>query len=462
MSRKVKRFKRILIANRGEIALRVVEACRELGIQSVAVFSEPDRSLPHVQLADVAFCIGPASAGESYLDIPVLMSVAELSGTDAVHPGYGFLAEDPHFVEICEESGLVFIGPSHRTMVEAGDKLIAKRKVAKAEVPVIPGSEGVVRTEDELLEVTNELGYPLIIKATASGGGRGMRVVQQEDQIRLFQAFHAVRREAEAGFGTSDVYVERYIPNPKHIEVQILADRAGNVIHWGERDCSIQRRHQKLIEEAPAPGLNAATRNRIHQAAIQAAKALDYQNVGTVEFIVAGDVLYFLEINARIQVEHPISEMITDRDLIKEQIRLAEGEKLGYSQQEVQFRGHAIECRINAEDPYDGFRPSSGRIRLKQLPGGSGVRIDTHLFDGLEITPHYDSMLAKLIVYGQDRTEARIKMIGALERFDVDGVKTTRDLCRETITHPTFVAGKADTGFLTSEILEVHPSRQTT
>ncbi|MCI2430122.1 acetyl-CoA carboxylase biotin carboxylase subunit [Candidatus Acetothermia bacterium] len=438
-------FKKILIANRGEIALRMIEAARELGIQTVAIFSEADRGALHARLADEAYCIGPSPARDSYLKIAAVMSVAEITQAEAIHPGYGFLAEDPHFVEVCEESKIVFIGPRYETMVQAGNKLAAKEAVKAVGVPVVPGAEAL-QSDDDVLSAARQIGYPLLFKAAAGGGGRGMRMVQNESE--LLEKFHAARREAEAAFGDPTVYLERYLPHARHVEVQILGDPYGNVLHWGERECSIQRRYQKLIEESPSPALGGELREALWDAAVRAAKALDYQNAGTVEFLVSGDEFYFIEINARIQVEHPISEIRVGKNLIKEQIRIAAGERLGYSQRDIEFQGHAIECRLNAEDPAKNFAPSPGTVKIRSLPGGHGVRLDTALYDGLEITPHYDSLVAKLIAHGQTRPEALLKMLNALRRFEIEGIKTTRDLYSEILTHPNFVAGDFDTQFL--------------
>ena len=438
-------FKKILVANRGEIAVRVIEAAHELGISTVAIFSEADRGALHTRLADEAYCIGPAPAQQSYLKIAAVMSAAEVAHADAIHPGYGFLAEDPHFVEVCEMSKIVFIGPRYETMVQAGDKLRAKSAVRAAGVPVVPGSEAL-KTEEDLRRAVEQLGYPVLLKASAGGGGRGMRIVSDESE--LVEKFRAAQREAEAAFGDSTVYIEKYLPHARHVEVQILADQYGKIVHWGERECSIQRRYQKLIEESPSPALGEEMREALWDAAVRAARALDYQNAGTVEFLVSGDAFYFIEINARIQVEHPLSEVRVGKNLIKEQIRIAAGERLGYSQRDIKLQGHAIECRLNAEDPKRNFAPSPGMIKIKALPGGHGVRLDTALYDGLVMTPYYDSLLAKLIVHGQTRHEAIVKMINALKRFEIAGVETTRDLCVEIISSAEFLAGEFDTQFL--------------
>ena len=438
-------FKKILVANRGEIAVRIIEAAHELGVLTVAIFSEADRQSLHVRLADEAYCIGPAPAQHSYLKIAAVMSVAEVTRADAVHPGYGFLAEDPHFVEVCEASHVTFIGPRYETVRQAGDKLRAKDAVRAAGVPVVPGSEAL-KSEADLRRAVEQIGYPVLLKASAGGGGRGMRIISHESE--LLEKFRAAQREAEAAFGDPTLYIERYLPNARHVEVQILADNYGNIVHWGERECSIQRRYQKLIEESPAPALSAQMRQALWDAAIRAAHALDYQNAGTVEFLVSGEEFYFIEINARVQVEHPVSEVRVGKNLVKEQIRIAAGEPLGYTQKDIPLQGHAIECRLNAEDPTRNFAPSSGTVRIKSLPGGHGVRLDTAIFDGLVITPYYDSLVAKLIVHGQTRHEAILKMINALKRFELEGIKTTRDLCLEIVSSPEFMAGEFDTQFL--------------
>lgn len=445
-------FEKVLVANRGEIALRVLEACRALGVRSVAVFSEADRNALHVRLADEAYCIGPPEVRSSYLNVAAVMSAAEISGADAIHPGYGFMAEDPHFAEVCQESGVKFIGPSYETMLLTGDKLATKRALAKAGLPTISGTEAL-RTEDEAQKSAKELGYPLIIKAAAGGGGRGMRFVP--DESRLLDRFHAARREAEAAFGVPDVYFEKYLEQARHIEVQIVADEHGHVVHWGERECSIQRRYQKLIEESPAPHLDPRLRESICEAALAAARALDYQNAGTIECLVSGNEFYLIEINARIQVEHPVSEMRTGRDLVMDQIRIAAGEQLGYTQRRLKPKGHAIECRINAEDPLKHFMPATGRLRVVGWPGGPGVRIDAHIYDGIEILPHYDSLLAKVIVHADDREGARRRMLGALRRLELDNLPTTRDLCLEILEHPTFIKGRATTRFLEDQLAKL-------
>ncbi|MCL6642988.1 MAG: acetyl-CoA carboxylase biotin carboxylase subunit [Candidatus Bipolaricaulota bacterium] len=438
-------FKKILVANRGEIAVRIIEAAHELGISTVAIFSEADRGALHTRLADEAYCIGPAPAQQSYLKIAAVMSAAEVSRADAIHPGYGFLAEDPHFVEVCEVSKIAFIGPRYETMVQAGDKLRAKSAVRAAGVPVVPGSEAL-KTEEDLRRAVEQMEYPVLLKASAGGGGRGMRIISDESE--LVEKFRAAQREAEAAFGDSTVYIEKYLPHARHVEVQIVADQYGKIVHWGERECSIQRRYQKLMEESPSPALGEEMRQALWDAAVRAARALDYQNAGTVEFLVSGEEFYFIEINARIQVEHPISEVRVGKNLIKEQIRIAAGERLGYSQGDIQLQGHAIECRLNAEDPKKNFAPSPGIVKIKALPGGHGVRLDTALCDGLTLTPYYDSLIAKLIVHGQTRHEAILKTINALKRFEIAGVETTRDLCLEIVSSAEFMSGEFDTQFL--------------
>ena len=439
-------FDRVLVANRGEIALRIIEACHELGLETVAVYSQADRRMPYLRLADRAICIGPPDPAKSYLSIPALISAAEVTGAQAVHPGYGFLAENPEFVEVCEEHGLTFIGPDSSTMAVIGDKLAARQAVAEAGVPVLPGAPAPT-DEAELLATAARIGYPQLVKAVRGGGGRGMRRVNTEQE--LLPAVQQAGREASGSFADASLYLERALVNPRHIEVQILGDATGRIVHLGERECSIQRRHQKLIEEAPAPNLAPELRERLHAAALTAARALSYRNAGTVEFILDGDGnFYFIEMNARIQVEHPVTEAVTGVNLVKEQIRIAAGEPLA---QEFPLHGHAIECRINAEDPENGFLPSVGRIRLRELPGGYGVRVDTHIYDGMEVRPDYDSLLAKVITWGEDRDEALVRMYTALSRFRIDGVATTRDLAQEIITHPAFREGRIGTDFLSAE-----------
>lgn len=439
-------FHKVLIANRGEIALRVIEACRELSLDSVVVFSQADAGMPYLSLAGESICIGPADAAKSYLNIPALISAAEVTNAEALHPGYGFLAESPHFVEVCEEHGLIFIGPDRRVMELVGNKLAAREAVAATGVPVLPG-EAVPEDEGELCDAADRVGYPLLVKALFGGGGRGMRLVKNPEGLKA--AVLAAAAEAKAACGDPSLYLERALENPRHVEVQILADQDGQVVHVGERECSIQRRHQKLIEEAPAPHLDEAVRKKLHRAALLTAQAIGYQNAGTVEFILdSNGNFYFIEMNARIQVEHPVSEVIAGMNLVKEQIRLAAGDPLATRQEEIALRGHAIECRINAEDPARGFLPSCGRIRIEELPSGNGIRLDTHIYDGMEVPPYYDSLLAKVIAWGCDREEARIRMYTALERFRIRGVATTRSLHQEVISHPAFRNEKIGTNFL--------------
>ncbi|VAX37773.1 Biotin carboxylase of acetyl-CoA carboxylase [hydrothermal vent metagenome] len=446
-------FSKILIANRGEIALRIIRACRELNIKTVAVFSEADRESLHVRFADEAVCVGPASSLDSYLNIPAIISAAEITDVEAIHPGYGFLAENAHFAEICESCHIKFIGPTPQTIRSMGDKIVAKETMKKTGVPLTPGGKGIVKTADEAIVIAQEIKYPVIIKATAGGGGKGMRVCHND--MALASSFMVAQNEAEVNFGNPDVYLEKYIEDPKHIEFQIMADEHGNVVHLGERDCSIQRRHQKLLEEAPSPALNEALRQKMGEAAVKAAKAVDYHGAGTVEFLLdKNNNFYFMEMNTRIQVEHPVTEMVTGMDLVKEQIRVAAGEKLSVTQEDVKITGAAIECRINAEDPDNDFRPSPGKIEELNLPGGLGVRIDTHIYPGYTISPYYDSMVAKLIVYGKDREEAIGRMSRALDEFYISPIKTTIDLHSEILKHQLFIDGKVSTHFLENHFKE--------
>ncbi len=440
-------FSKILIANRGEIALRIIRACREMGIQTVAVYSEADRESLHVRFADEAVCIGPAPSIDSYLNIPAIISAAEITDVEALHPGYGFLAENPHFAEICESCNITFIGPSPETIRLMGDKVQARETMRRIGVPLTPGGEGVIRDQRQALEVAKRIGYPVIIKAAAGGGGKGMRVCHND--VSLTASFAMARKEAQANFGNPDVYMEKYLRNPRHVEFQILADHHQHVVHLGERDCSIQRRHQKLVEESPSPALDARLRRKMGETAVRAARAANYRGAGTIEFLLDEDgAFYFMEMNTRIQVEHPVTEMVTGVDLIKEQIRVASGERLRLSQDEVVFRGAAIECRINAEDPDNNFMPNPGRVEELNLPGGFGVRVDTHIYPGYVISPFYDSMVAKLIVHGRDREEAIRIMRRALEEFHVGPIKTTLPLHRDIMSHPAFVQGRVSTHFL--------------
>jgi acetyl-CoA carboxylase biotin carboxylase subunit len=439
-------FQKILIANRGEIALRVIRACREMGIRSVAIYSEGDRDSLHVALADEAVCIGPPESAQSYLNIPRVMSAVEISKADAIHPGYGFLAENSHFAEVCQACKVTFIGPGPESIRLMGDKAQARQTVAAAGVPVVQGSALTVGSPEEARAMAAEIGYPVIIKATAGGGGRGMRIVRAEED--LAKALQTAQGEAAAAFGNPAVYIERYVRNPRHVEFQILADAHGQVLHLGERDCSIQRRHQKLIEESPSPAMTPALREAMGKAAVASARAVGYVNAGTIEFLLDEDGrFYFMEMNTRIQVEHPVTEEVVGLDLVKLQVRIAAGEHLPFRQEEVVLRGHAIECRVNAEDPEE-FLPSPGKITTLRLPGGPGVRVDTHAYAGYTVPPYYDSLLAKLIVRGQDRAEALSRMRRALQEFIIQGVKTTIPFHLRVMDHPDFVKGAVSTNFL--------------
>ncbi len=442
-------FKKILIANRGEIAMRVIRACRELGVQTVAVYSEADRESLHVRFADDDVCIGPAPARDSYLKIPRIIAAAEIVGADAIHPGYGFLAENAEFAETCAASNIAFIGPTAEQIRMMGDKATARNAMMRVGVPIIPGTPGPVEDADEALEFAREIGFPVIIKAAAGGGGKGMRVAAEpEDFTRSFQL---ARSEALSAFGSGDVYVEKYLERPRHIEFQILGDRYGNVIHLGERDCSVQRRHQKLIEEAPSPAVTPHLREAMGEAAVRGAKAIDYVGAGTIEMLLNEDGnFYFMEMNTRIQVEHGVTEMLTGVDLVKEQIRVASGERLSVLEMPP-LRGHVIECRVNAEDPARNFQPSPGRIDVFHPPGGPGVRLDTHVYTGYTVPPYYDSLIAKLICQGRDRPEALRRMQVALECFIIEGVKTTIPFLARVMADPHFQAGQVDTKFLERE-----------
>jgi acetyl-CoA carboxylase biotin carboxylase subunit len=440
-------FQRILVANRGEIALRVIRACRDLGIEVVAVFSEADRDAPYLALADEAICIGPATAAESYLNIPRLISAAEITDVQAIHPGYGFLSENPHFAEVCRSCNIEFIGPPQEAMRLLGNKNEARKLAQKTGVPVVPGSEGLIDNDADALRVAHAMGFPVLIKAAAGGGGRGMRVAHND--ISLQAGLKAARQEAEKAFKDGSVYLEKYLAQPRHVEVQILADRHGNVVHLWERDCSLQRRHQKLVEESPAPNLPAAVRADICQSAVKLVRAAGYQNAGTCEFLVDKQHrFYFIEVNARIQVEHPVTELVTGIDLVREQIRIAAGEPLAFDQDGVQHHGVAIECRVNAEDPSADFRPSPGVVTRWQVPGGPGVRLDSHVVAGYRVPPNYDSLMAKLIVHQPTRAEALACMRRALAEFVVEGVKTTIPLHREIFNQSAFIEGQVDTTFI--------------
>jgi acetyl-CoA carboxylase biotin carboxylase subunit len=444
-------FSKILIANRGEIAVRVIRACREMGIQTVAVFSKADRESLHVKLADDAICIGEAPSSESYLNIPALISAAEIADVEAIHPGYGFLAENAHFAEICESCQIKFIGPRPESIRMAGDKSVARLEMKKAGVPIIPGSKGTVKDQEEALRLAKKLGYPVIVKASAGGGGKGIKIAHNDG--KLISAFLTAQTEAEAAFGNGEVYIEKFIEEPRHIEVQIMADSFGNVVHLGERDCSVQRRHQKLIEESPAPGMSAKLRKKIGDAAIKAAKAFKYENAGTIEFLLdKNEDFYFMEMNTRLQVEHPVTEMVTGLDLVKEQLRVAAGEKLSFTQEQVEITGHAIECRINAEDPDNNFMPSPGKIDFWRMPGGPGIRLDSHIYTGYSIPPFYDSMIAKLIAYGKNRQDAITVMLRALREIEVKPVKTTAPLHVRVLSHPRFRQGSVNTKFIETTI----------
>lgn len=443
-------FKRILIANRGEIAVRIIRACRELGIETVAVYSEVDREALHVLLADQAVCIGPARARDSYLNAKNIISATVLTGAEAIHPGFGFLAENSKFAEMCQECNITFIGPKAETIATMGNKVKARQLMSEAGIPVVPGVEGVIKNFKHAAKAAKEIGYPVMLKAAAGGGGRGIRIVHSAEDLK--KAYETAKAEAQAAFNDDDMYLEKFIEEPRHIEFQILADHYGHVIHLGERDCSIQRRNQKIIEEAPSTILTPKLRKKIGETAVRAAQAVDYQNAGTIEFLVdKNGSFYFMEMNTRIQVEHPVTEMITGIDLIQEQIRIAAGQRLRYNQQDVILNGHAIECRINAENPALGFRPSPGKVQITLWPGGKGIRLDSALYNGYEIPPTYDSMIAKLIAYGKDRNEALSIMGRALEEFVIEGIDTNIDFLFTILNHEKFITGQIDTGFIARE-----------
>ena len=440
-------FSRILVANRGEIALRVIRACREMDLEAVAVYSEADRGARYLEMADDAICIGPPAPAQSYLNIARLISAAEVADVDAIHPGYGFLAENPHFAEVCRSCNIEFIGPSVEAMRRVGDKVEAKRLAKKAKIYTIPGSSAALESEEEAVRIAHEIGYPVLVKAAAGGGGRGMRVARND--ISLVQAVRQGRSEAEAAFKDGRVYLEKYIEGARHVEVQVLADHAGGCVHLWERDCTLQRRHQKLVEESPSPAISPKTREKLCDAAVRMALEAKYTNAGTVEFLVdAKETFYLLEVNARIQVEHPVTEMVTGLDLVQAQIRVAAGEPLGFRQRDVVQRGHAIECRINAEDCLNDFRSSPGKLEEFRLPGGPGVRVDTHCYEGWTISPHYDSMIAKLIVQRPTRRAAIATMKRALSEFTIEGVKSTIPIHREIMSNPDFIAARVDTGWV--------------
>ncbi len=440
-------FSKILIANRGEIAVRIIRACKELGIRTVAVYSEADANALHVRFADESVCIGPPPSSESYLNIPGIISAAEISDVEAIHAGYGFLAENPHFAEICQSCQIKFIGPSPESIRLMGDKMAAKTLMKKVGIPVIPGSDAIVKTKEEALKIAKKIKYPIVLKAVAGGGGKGMRVAHND--VRLVSAFYTVQSEAENAFDNPDIYIEKYFERSRHIEFQIIGDETGRIVHLGERDCSIQRRHQKLLEETPAAGLDPKLKRKMGEVAVKAAKAANYVNVGTLEFLVDEEnQFYFMEMNTRIQVEHPVTEMVTGIDLVKEQIRVAAGEKLSFKQDDIKPAGHAIECRINAEDPDNNFMPCPGKIVNFYQPGGFGVRIDTDIYPGYTIPSFYDSMIAKLIVHGKNRHEAIQKMQRALDEFILEPIKTTIPLHKKILQNPTFLKGKVYTNFV--------------
>jgi acetyl-CoA carboxylase biotin carboxylase subunit len=445
-------FNRILIANRGEIALRIIRACREMGIETVAVYSQADADSMHVRLADQAFCIGPPKSMDSYLKIDRIISAAEVGAVDAIHPGYGFLSENAHFNEVCRSCKIDFIGPTPEAMEKLGDKNTARSIAIASGVPVVPGSEGLITDDDEALRIADGIGYPVLIKATAGGGGKGMRVATEPSMLK--SALAQARNEASAAFGNGGVYLEKYLKEPRHIEVQVVADLHGNVCHFHERDCSVQRRHQKLIEEAPSSTLAPDKRKAICEAAVKMVRGAKYTNAGTVEFIVdQNDDFYFIEVNARIQVEHPVTEMVTGVDLIKEQIRIAAGHKLSRTQDQIPCIGHAMECRINAENPDRQFQPNPGKITGFFAPGGMGVRFDSHVYTGYTVPPHYDSMIGKLIVHRPTRGEAIETMRRALRELQVEGIATTAAFHERVLTHPTFIAGRCDTKWVDREMM---------
>lgn len=439
-------IEKVLIANRGEIALRVIRACRELGIRTVAVYSQADAESLHVKLADEAFCIGPPVSTRSYLHIPALISTAVVTGADAIHPGYGFLSENANFAEICADHKIKFIGPSIEAIKSMGDKSSARDRMRKAGVPVVPGTEGLVMNEADAFKIAAEIGYPVIVKATAGGGGRGMRVAQ--DSVQLARSISSARAEAAAAFGDGGVYIEKYLKPIRHVEIQVMADSHGHCVHFGERDCSVQRRHQKLIEEAPSPALTEELRSKMGAAAVLAAKSINYEGAGTIEFILAGDKFYFMEMNTRIQVEHPVTEMVTGFDLVKEQLKAASGLPLSYKQEDIVMRGHSIECRINAEDPDRNFLPCPGKIDAYIAPGGNGVRVDSHCYPGYSIPPFYDSLVSKLIVWGKDRDEAMLRMNRALDEYAITGIKTTIPFHQKVLANAHFRRGEVSTDFI--------------
>lgn len=442
-------FNKILIANRGEIAVRIIRACREMGIETVAVYSEADKDALHTQMADEAICIGPAAARDSYLNIQNIISATVLSGAQAIHPGFGFLSENSKFARMCKECNITFIGPEPECIENMGNKSNARDIMTKSGIPVIPGSEGAISDEKELIKLAKEIGYPVMIKASAGGGGRGIRVVYEEDE--LVKSYENAKAESMAAFGDDTIYMEKFIEKPRHVEIQVLGDSFGNVVYLGERDCSMQRRNQKVLEESPSPIMTDELRKAMGETAIKAAKAVDYNNAGTIEFLLdKNHNFYFMEMNTRIQVEHPITEMVTGVDLIKEQIKIAAGEQLSFSQEDIKISGHAIECRINAEDPSKGFMPCPGKVKDMYVPGGFNVRVDSAVYSGYIIPPYYDSMIAKLVAYGKDREEAIRRMRRALGEFIIDGVNTNIDFQFELINSEEFIKGDYDTKFIES------------
>ncbi len=446
-------FSKVLIANRGEVALRVMRACHELGVESVVVYSTADKDAEYIKFADRAICIGSAAPAKSYLNIPAIISAAEIADVDAIHPGYGFLAENAHFAEVCAECGIEFIGPSAESMGMLGDKVQARKLAAEADVPVVPGSEGAITDEKEALKLANEIGYPVIIKASAGGGGRGMRVVHND--LAFQNAYNAAKAEAQAAFSNGEVYLEKFIVKPRHVEVQVMADKYGKAVHFYERDCSVQRRHQKLIEESPCPVLDQKTREKLCNAALKVIKAANYENAATVEFLLDVDKnFYFIEANTRIQVEHPVSELVTGEDLIKWQLRVASGEPIDIDQKEITLSGCAIECRINAENPDTGFSPSPGPIHEFNVPGGFGVRVETYVKQGSFICPNYDSMIAKLLVHQKNREDAIATMKRALKEFTICPIKTTIPASLRILNHPNYVDNDIDTSFIETELYD--------
>ena len=440
-------FSRIMIANRGEIALRIIRACREMGIETVVIYSKGEENAAYLKQADITVCVGPADSESSYLNIPSIISAAEITDIEAIHPGYGFLSEVGHFAEVCESSNIVFIGPRSDVLKKLGNKTEARNLAIAHKIPVVPGSESVIKSQQQALDVAHKLGYPVIIKASFGGGGRGMRVAHND--ISLVNSLAIAQREAEAAFKDPSIYIEKYIEDTRHVEVQIFGDNYGNIIHLGERDCTLQRRHQKLIEESPSPHISERLREEICKAAIKIARAVNYTNAGTVEFLV--DKLgnfYFIEVNTRLQVEHPVTEMVTGIDLVKQQIRIAYGERLNIKQKKIHNQGVAIECRVYAEDPYNGFRPQPGKITTYYQPGGRGVRVDSHVYAGYDIPPYYDSLISKLVVYQKTREEAIACMRRALSEYVIEGIKTTIPLSLELITHPQFANGNINTNFV--------------